>query len=124
SDMLYKLTRVVRPSEIILAADGTQQLNYPVTQPQYARAGERFADSVSPLSPGNLANAYYNPANPVMDLPIFGSSEPNFENVGGTTNGLVRWRHGADTAANSGFIDGHAETRKMGLILNRNMRPD
>ena len=123
-DQLYTLDRAVRVSEILYAADGTQMLNVPETNATYARAGERLANSIAPVSV-NSPTSYYDSSRPDINDPVAGSNQPNIERAGdASTNGLIRWRHGQDTAANAGFLDGHAETRTMGDILNRNVRPD
>ena len=124
SDQLYNLIRARRQSEIIFAVDGVQDLTWPVTDSRYARAGEALSQSVAPLNAGSPRLAHFDPSDPAMDQPVFGSTAPNLEDAGGSTNGLIRWRQGGGTGANAGFLDGHAETRAMGTILNRNVRPD
>ena len=124
NDQLYNLDRAVRVSEILFAADGTQILSVPETNSTYARAGERLANSIAPVSTGS-PDAFYDSSRPNINDPVAGSNQPNVEVAGDpSTNGLIRWRHGQDTAANAGFLDGHAESRPMGEILNRHVRPD
>lgn len=121
TDKLYNIDRAIRTSEILYATDGTQQLN--LTGSTYARSAERLINGISPTSTGSPV-AFFDSSRTDNDDPIPGSNGPNVEQTDGSTNGLVRWRHGKDTAANAGFLDGHAESRPIGEILFRNVRPD
>jgi len=128
NDELYRMDRAKRTSEIIFAADGVQDINPAlIGGGQYARASQTLSQSIAPYNAGNPRIAHFRPGFASMEDPIFGSDSPNFEDENGTNNdplSLVRWRQGGNTAANAGFLDGHAETRKIGTILNRNVRPD
>ncbi len=124
TDQLYRLDQARRTGEIIYCADGVQNIAVATSDSTYARAGERFADAVSPLAPGNFSLSFFDPTRADINDPIVGSTDANTENTGGSTNGYVRWRQTNNSAANALFLDGHAETRKLGTILNRNMRPD
>lgn len=122
--MPYLFSRARRTGEIILAVDGVQQINVAPLNSVFGRAGERLADTVSPLAPGNYRVSFYDATRPEINDPVAGSTEPNYENADGSTNGLIRWRHNGNRSANAVFFDGHAETRLMGTILNANVRPD
>jgi len=123
-DKPYSLDRAKRSSEIVLAGDGVQVwLDQPPNDTRYARSGERYGPTVSPVSK-NDDRTFYDESRNDLEDPVGGSDAPNFEDSGNTNRGLIRWRQGQDTAANFSFLDGHAETRKMGELLNRNVRPD
>ncbi|MEM6391254.1 MAG: prepilin-type N-terminal cleavage/methylation domain-containing protein [Planctomycetota bacterium] len=119
----YRLDQALRASDILFAADGTQAINLSETSGNYGRAGERLSNSIAPVS-RNSPIAFYDATAIDIDDPIFGSDGPNVERADGTTNSLVRWRHGGDTAANAVFLDGHAERLPIGELRNRNVRPD
>lgn len=123
SDRPYLFSRARRSTEVILAVDGVQQINVAETNAAYARAGERLNNQVAPASAGSPMS-FYNPSRDDIRDSIFGSTHPNYEDGAGSTNGLVRWRHGNDRTANAVFFDGHAESRAIGEILNLNVRPD
>ncbi|MEM1011041.1 MAG: type II secretion system protein [Planctomycetota bacterium] len=131
--LTYKITRSKRSSETMMMVDGVQQLvtnsSTPVPfspgAPQLHRAREVLARAVAD-GQADSAVAFYNEDDPTLFDPISESPEgaPNHENINGETQGYVRYRHQADTAANLAFLDGHAETRKVGEIFNYNVRPD
>jgi prepilin-type N-terminal cleavage/methylation domain-containing protein/prepilin-type processing-associated H-X9-DG protein len=127
NDKLYNLDRVQRGSEVLFAVDGVQDIDPGASAGVFGRAGQTLSQQIAPFNAGNPQIAHFRPGVAAMEDPVYGSDEPNFEDPAGVNNaplGLIRWRQGDDDAANAGYLDGHAETSKIGTILNRNVRPD
>ncbi|MEO1237195.1 MAG: hypothetical protein AAFX76_10440, partial [Planctomycetota bacterium] len=119
----YRLEWLRRSSEVVLAGDGTQRVGVPPANAAYHRAAERF--TAIGIGSGHVNASTLNPAFTNNDDPIVGSNTPNIEVEGdASTNNLVRWRQGNNSAANMVYADGHVETTPIGELLLRNFRND
>ena len=121
---LYNVSRIRRGSEVLFAVDGTQEIDFGPGDARYGRAGQTLSQAIAPFNAGAPQIAHYQPGDPSMNDVITDGNQPNFELPGSTTDGRVRFRHAGDSTANAACLDGHAEARGLGTILNRNVRPD
>ena len=136
----YRLTRIRRPDEVVLAMDGIQMFRQPtagMTASLSPEAIYRFqygtAATANHMDNGALNNQSGNFLNSAFydegdaDLNNLINPGPNQD---GTTNGNpanafnVRWRQNNNTAANFVFPDGHSETMNMNNVRTRNIRVD
>ncbi len=107
----YRLSQILRSSEVFMYADGTQSK----TGASVGQA-ELVAYDVYP--------SWIRISDPVPGTP----DAPLSANAAGlnidSQPGKFRWRHGGDQAANLVFADGHAETKRRGTVKHRNVQPD
>lgn len=103
------MSSVRRPSEIIALGDAAQNSHADgraASGPTYS--GQWISDMGFPLP---------DPAD--RDVPITGDESLNVDGVPG--NGyVIRYRHNSDSNANVGYLDGHANSVKLGDLLERN----
>lgn len=117
-----KLSRIKRPSEIILVMDGTQR---PTASDQKFASSE-IASNIdnSSLNP-NTGIIFFDPAQTDLNTPINPGAN---QDTGSTAD--IRWRQGADSdnpttwKANFVFPDGHAATLFAPDIKKRHVRID
>jgi prepilin-type processing-associated H-X9-DG protein len=113
-----KRSKVVRPGELILVADGNMGRPAYDTSSAFDALANFGMPMITPTQP-------YNPSAPDNDNPIPASDVgPNYDP--GTSGGLgyIRWRHSGNQAANFLFCDGHAESLAMSQVKKRNLRYD
>lgn len=128
----YRLTRMRRPDEVILAMDGIQQYsnNRHVIGTLAQFSTRALADDIDREAldnrTGNFLNAaFYDEG----DRDLNNLIDPGI-NQDGTTGGNparpndIRWRQHSNTAANFVFPDGHSETLGMNNVRKRNIRVD
>ncbi|MEM6331965.1 MAG: DUF1559 domain-containing protein [Planctomycetota bacterium] len=124
-DPPVKVESVKNPSELIVVIDGERTLS-----------GSTSNLTAVPFSSG-LWWRRAAPAALDLDLPIRAGDNGELADFNGRSS--IAWRHGGDReqnladqingnngwATNALFVDGHAETRSNGTILNRNIaKPD
>ena len=137
----YRLSRIRRPDEVVLAMDGIQVyntninvVNNPLVQ-YTSRAtavdmDTRVGDSYGALDNRNtnfLNTAFYDAGD--ADLNTLIEPGTDQDGVPGTTlnpsrNFDIRWRQNNDEAANFVFPDGHSQTLSKSNVLKRNIRVD
>ena len=131
----YRLSRIRRPDEVVLAMDGIQVyntnvnvINNPLVQ-YTSRAGADDMDggALRNQSAGFLNTAFYDEGDNANDTLI--NPGANQDGVPSTVpnpalNFDIRWRQNSDTAANFVFPDGHSETLGMNEVRKRNVRVD
>lgn len=134
----YRLTRLRRPDEVVLAMDGIQvasdNVNVINTPAQYtSRATARDIDGSTLDGRPAFAAIYkpfFDPADNDNDNPIDpGANQDGYldesNNVFNPANTFdIRWRQHNDSAANFVFPDGHSETLGMNNVRKRNIRVD
>jgi len=134
----YRLTRLRRPDEVVLAMDGIQVyntninvINNPLVQyTSRATAGDMdngALDNRIANNPNFLQTAFYDAGdNENDDLINPGVNQDGVPStvVNPTSNFDIRWRQHNDTAANFVFPDGHSETLGMNNVRKRNIRVD
>ncbi len=98
-----RMASIKRTTEIIAIGDAAQNSGAGTSGPNFS---------------GSLMGPFFNPADRDTEIPI--TQAVNVDGV--TTNGYVfRFRHDTDQAGNAAFIDGHAETIRIGgNLLQRN----
>jgi prepilin-type processing-associated H-X9-DG protein len=110
---LYKRSRVARPSELVLVADGTQQ--------SVLYAGDFDAD---PNFDGvGVSKIAYNPTIADQVLTMQQLARDNTDGNPGDV-GVIRLRHFNNTAANFLFCDSHVELKMIGQLKARNFMYD
>ncbi len=107
----YRLSQILRTSELFLYADGTQSK----TGANVGQA-ELVAYDVYP--------SWILISDPVPGTPDAPLSANAMGNNTDTQAGKFRWRHGGDQATNLMFADGHAETKRRGTVKHRHVQPD
>ena len=137
----YKLTRLRRPNEVVLAMDGIQfasdnvnVLGNPLVQyTSRATAGAMDGGAMDNRvvnNPNFLQTAFYDAGDGENDDLI--APGPNQDGHVNDNNTVwnpastfdIRWRQHNDTAANFVFPDGHAETMSINNVRKRNVRVD
>lgn len=100
-----RLAQITRPTEVVAFGDAAQNGGNGDSGPTYS--GQWIIDMGFPPSPADA------------DIPVTYDESLNVDGV--TANGMViRFRHNSDSTANHGFLDGHAETNRGGVLLERN----
>ena len=110
-----KRSKVTRPAEMILVADGT--LGLPA-------GGTDWNASAILGEPMTTPQEAYNPSasDNGASIPDVG---PNADSPGSSANvGFIRFRHGAGQSANFLFCDGHVESLAKTQVKKRNLRYD
>jgi prepilin-type N-terminal cleavage/methylation domain-containing protein/prepilin-type processing-associated H-X9-DG protein len=108
----YKITSIQHSAQIILVFDGSQQFqeiwgnSYPVGYD---------IDNEGLYSPPPTWNYLHSGA---INLGLSIATTNQDTPVGGSGHADVRWRHGANNEANFLFVDGHAQTYKLGHYTN------
>jgi prepilin-type N-terminal cleavage/methylation domain-containing protein/prepilin-type processing-associated H-X9-DG protein len=108
----YKITSIQHSAQIILVFDGSQQFqeiwgnSYPVGYD---------IDNEGLYSPPPTWNYLHTGA---INLGLSIATTNQDTPVGGSGHADVRWRHGANNEANFLFVDGHAQTYKLGHYTN------
>lgn len=104
-ELQKRLSQITRPTEVVAFGDAAQNGGNGDSGPTY--------------SGGWIVDMGFPPARADADVPVTYDESLNVDGV--TTNGMViRFRHNSNTTANHGFLDGHAETNKGGVLLERN----
>jgi prepilin-type N-terminal cleavage/methylation domain-containing protein/prepilin-type processing-associated H-X9-DG protein len=104
TDQLMRVTRIKRSSEVISLADASQA------------SGVFTTGGWLDFSDIDYVGFQSNADQPVRNLPGWAA---NSDNVG--NNYHIRYRHGRNKQANVLFVDGHAETSKIGELKFRNL---
>jgi prepilin-type processing-associated H-X9-DG protein/prepilin-type N-terminal cleavage/methylation domain-containing protein len=106
----YKIAHIQHSAQIILVFDGIQQFvelwgsAYPVG----------YDVDNEGLYTGGPPTYDYLKAGPInLGASIITANQDT--TAGGTNHADIRWRHGANNTANFLFVDGHAQTYKLGL---------
>ena len=100
-----RISAVKRPTEVIALGDAAQNGGNGDSGPTYS--GDWIIDMGYP------------PAKADADELVTYDEDLNVDGV--TANGMViRFRHNSDTTANHSYLDGHAETVRGGVLLERN----
>lgn len=131
----YRLTRLRRPDEVVLAMDGIQVyntnvnvVNNPLVQYTSRAAADDMDNGALDNQTGSFLNsAFYDAGD--ADLNNLIAPGVNQDGIPGggvspANNFDVRWRQHNDTAANFVFPDGHSETLGMNEVRKRNIRVD
>lgn len=112
-----KRTKVARPTEMIMVADGT--LGLPAGSPANAFDASALLGEVM-----TYPQQAYDPAALDNDATLAGDVGPNYDTGNGSGLGYIRWRHGGNQSANFLFCDGHVQTLGMSQVKRRNLRFD
>ncbi len=92
-----------RPSQVILMGDTSQNSG---------------AGTAGPTFSGPFMGPFFNRSQ--ADTPLAINEDNNKDGI--TTNGYhLRFRHGGNETANSAYLDGHAESDRIGEVLQRNL---
>jgi prepilin-type N-terminal cleavage/methylation domain-containing protein/prepilin-type processing-associated H-X9-DG protein len=106
----YKRGQCTRPTDMVMVFDGCQQsLDNSSTYDAQA-CSDQLLDSLM-IYPGTKPTQ----AEP-MGL--------NIDDPGGTSRGLVRWRHNGNNGANFLFVDGHVDSLLAGQLLRGSLYYD
>lgn len=99
-----RMASIKRTTEIMAIGDAAQNSGQGTCGPNFS---------------GSLMGPFFNPANRDVEIPI--TQAINVDGV--PANGYVfRFRHGTDQTGNAAFIDGHAESIRIGgNLLQRNL---
>ncbi|MEM9347205.1 MAG: prepilin-type N-terminal cleavage/methylation domain-containing protein [Planctomycetota bacterium] len=101
-----RMAEIKRASEIIAVGDSAQNSGNGSSQPAYS--GAWIAAMGFPPDQANADRELeYDETLNVDGIPANGT--------------VIRFRHNSGTSANHAFLDGHAETTKAGVLLERNM---
>ncbi|MAE63702.1 MAG: hypothetical protein CMJ18_05475 [Phycisphaeraceae bacterium] len=94
---------VGRVSEIILMGDASQNSGAGTSGPNFS---------------GPFMGPFFNPAN--ANVPLAITQSENIDDI--TTNGYhLRFRHNVESTANNAYLDGHAESSRIGLVFQKNL---
>jgi len=110
----YKLSQVVRPSEMVMVTDGCQQ-------------SKADGSTFNALACLDSVFDCYKPGGYPNNLPTADLSEitgPNVDDAAGTGYGQIRWRHFGNQGANFLFVDQHVESLLTGQVKKRNLYYD
>jgi len=123
----YQVTRMKRPTELLLIADGGQVDT--TAHGQYIGDAYAALDRLDNYGANDIAD-FFDPSDTDNDDPI----DPGANIDGNITpgNGDLRWRHAAGGEVNGGdggsvnilFGDGHANSSSRDDVLKRNVRAD
>lgn len=117
----YRLSRMRRPSSVVLIMDATQNPAHPThAYTSFATAKNIDNGSLHPTE-GDPLYVHYEPTDTATnDSPLHPGA--NDDTVANTGN--IRWRQHGNSAANFLFPDGHSQTIKMGQLHKHQIRVD
>lgn len=99
---ISKLSDVKRPSDVVAIGDAAQNSGGGTSGPNFS---------------GAFMGPFFNRA--TSDTPIKITEELNVDGI--TTNGYTfRYRHNGDKNGNAAYVDGHAESSPIGVLLEKN----
>jgi len=112
-------TSVVRPTELILLADGNLGVPAGAQANAYDAAALLGEPMTAPQQP-------FNPSAADNDALLGGDVGPNIDTGSSANLGFIRWRHGGggNSVANFLFCDGHVESISKTQVKKRNLRYD